>query len=49
VSLCGPADVVRERLRIYADAGVGTLIVAPVAASFEERRAQLRRVAELAG
>ena len=25
VSLCGPADVVRERLAVYRDAGVGTL------------------------
>jgi F420-dependent oxidoreductase-like protein len=49
VSLCGPRDVVRDRLRVYADAGVGTLIVAPVAHGFEERRAQLRQVAELAG
>ena len=48
VSLCGPPDVVRERLRVYEQAGVGTLIVSPVAATFEERREQLRRVAELA-
>jgi len=48
VSLCGPAGVVRERLRRYADAGVGTLIVAPMAAGFDERRAQLRQIAELA-
>ena len=49
VSLCGPPDVVRDRLRILEDAGVGTLIVAPVAYGFDERRAQLRQVAELAG
>jgi F420-dependent oxidoreductase-like protein len=49
VCLCGPPDVVRERLRVYRDAGVGTLIVAPVAHTFDERRAQLRQVAELAG
>jgi F420-dependent oxidoreductase-like protein len=49
VSLCGPPDVVRERLGVYREAGVGTLIVAPVARSFDERRAQLRQVAELAG
>src|SRR3954451_9226259 len=48
VSLCGPPDVVRARLRVYEQAGVGTLIVSPVATTFEERRAQLRRVAELA-
>src|SRR5215213_256953 len=48
VSLCGPADVVRERLAVFRDAGVGTLIVSPMAWSFDERRDQLRRVAELA-
>ena len=48
VSLCGPPDVVRERLRVYEQAGVGTLIVSPVAATFEARREQLRWVAELA-
>ncbi len=48
VTLCGPAEVVRERLGIYRDAGVGTLIVAPMAWTFEDRMAQLRQVAELA-
>jgi F420-dependent oxidoreductase-like protein len=48
VSLCGPADVVRERLGIYRDAGVGTLMVAPMAWTFEDRLTQLRQVAELA-
>jgi F420-dependent oxidoreductase-like protein len=48
VSLCGPADVVRERLAVFRDAGVGTLIVSPMAWSFEDRREQLRLVAELA-
>ena len=49
VSLCGPPDVVRERLAVYRDAGVGTLMVSPMAWSFEDRREQLRLVAELAG
>ena len=49
VSLCGPADVVRERLDVFRAAGVGTLIVSPMAWSFRERSDQLRRVAELAG
>ena len=49
VSLCGPADVVRERLAVFRAAGVGTLIVSPMAWSFRERSDQLRRVAELAG
>jgi F420-dependent oxidoreductase-like protein len=48
VSLCGPADRVRERLRIYADAGVGTLGVTPMAWTKDERIRQLRLVAELA-
>jgi F420-dependent oxidoreductase-like protein len=48
VSLCGPRDVVRARLRAFADAGVGTLIVTPMAFSADERIAQLRAVAELA-
>jgi F420-dependent oxidoreductase-like protein len=49
VTLCGPADRVRDRLRALEAAGVGTLIATPMAFTFEERRAQLRRLAELAG
>jgi F420-dependent oxidoreductase-like protein len=48
VSLCGPPDVVRERLAIYRDAGVGTLGVTPIAFTAAERLDQLRLVAELA-
>jgi F420-dependent oxidoreductase-like protein len=48
VSLCGPSDVVRERLAVYRDAGVGTLGVTPVAFTAEDRLTQLRLVAELA-
>jgi F420-dependent oxidoreductase-like protein len=48
VSLCGPPDVVRDRLAVFRDAGVGTLIVTPLAWTFEQRREQLRQVAELA-
>ena len=48
VSLCGPPDAVRERLAAYREAGVGTLMVAPMALTTEERTAQLRSVAELA-
>jgi F420-dependent oxidoreductase-like protein len=47
VSLVGPRDRVRERLRAYADAGVGTLGVSPMAWTRDERIAQLRAVAEL--
>jgi F420-dependent oxidoreductase-like protein len=48
VSLCGPREHVRERLAIYREAGVGTLMVTPMAWTAEERLEQLRLVAELA-
>src|SRR5215218_912730 len=48
VSLCGPPDVVRERLAVFRDAGVGTLMISPMAWSFGDRLEQLRLVAELA-
>jgi F420-dependent oxidoreductase-like protein len=48
VSLCGPADVVRDRLAVYRDAGVGTLGVTPTAFTAPERLQQLRLLAELA-
>jgi hypothetical protein len=48
VSLCGPKDVVRERLAVYRDAGVGTLGVTPTAFTAPERLEQLRLLAELA-
>ena len=48
VSLCGPKDVVRERLAVYRDAGVGTLGVTPTAFDGAERLEQLRMLAELA-
>ncbi|HTU79479.1 MAG TPA: LLM class F420-dependent oxidoreductase [Solirubrobacteraceae bacterium] len=47
VSLCGPKDVVRERLAVYRDAGVGTLGVTPTAFDPRERVEQLRLIAEL--
>jgi hypothetical protein len=49
VSLCGPPDVVRERLAVYRDAGVGTLGVTPTALNAGERLEQLRQLAEVAG
>jgi alkanesulfonate monooxygenase SsuD/methylene tetrahydromethanopterin reductase-like flavin-dependent oxidoreductase (luciferase family) len=48
VSIVGPRDHARERIRAYRDAGVDTLIVAPTALDNETRRQQLRLVAELA-
>jgi F420-dependent oxidoreductase-like protein len=49
VTLCGPADRVRERLEIYREAGVGTLGITPMAWDKAGRLEQLRVVAELAG
>jgi F420-dependent oxidoreductase-like protein len=48
VCLCGPRDVVADRLAAYRTAGVGTLMVSPMA-DRTERLEQLRAVAELAG
>jgi F420-dependent oxidoreductase-like protein len=48
VTLCGPREHVRDQLAVYRDAGVGTLMVAPMAWTFEDRMQQLRHVAELA-
>ncbi len=48
VTLCGPAEHVRERLAVYRGAGVGTLGVSPLAFTREERLTQLRMLAELA-
>jgi F420-dependent oxidoreductase-like protein len=49
ISLCGPRDVVRERLAAFREAGVGTLIVSPMAFDLQGRLEQLRAVAELNG
>ena len=48
LTLTGPRDVVRDRLAAFRDAGVGTLIVSPMAWSYADRLSQLRHVAELA-
>lgn len=48
VSLCGPRDAVRDRLSAFREAGVGTLMITPMAFTREERIEQLRAVAELA-
>jgi F420-dependent oxidoreductase-like protein len=48
VTLVGPADRVRERLAVFRDAGVGTLMVAPMAWTRDDRLEQLRVLAELA-
>jgi F420-dependent oxidoreductase-like protein len=48
VTLCGSEDRVRDRLAVYAQAGVGTLGVSPMAFDAESRLEQLKLVAELA-
>ena len=48
VSLCGPRDRVAERLEVYRDAGVGTLICAPMAFDFDSRRQMVHDLAEMA-
>jgi F420-dependent oxidoreductase-like protein len=48
VSLCGPRDAVRDRIAAFRDAGVGTLIITPMAFTADDRIEQLRAVAELA-
>ena len=47
ISLCGPRDVVKERLDHYRDAGVGTLLVTPAASTQEARLRMMRELAEL--
>jgi F420-dependent oxidoreductase-like protein len=49
VSLCGPRGAVRERIAAFREAGVGTLMITPMAFTAQERVAQLRAIAELAG
>jgi F420-dependent oxidoreductase-like protein len=48
VTLCGPRDFVRDRIAAFRDAGVGSLVVTPMAFTVEDRIAQLRAIAELA-
>jgi F420-dependent oxidoreductase-like protein len=48
VSLCGPADRVRDRVAAFREAGVGTLLVTPMAFDFDGRSRQLRQLAEIA-
>jgi F420-dependent oxidoreductase-like protein len=45
-SLCGPRDRVAERLNLYRDAGVGTLVVAPMAFDAEGRLRMMRDLVE---
>jgi F420-dependent oxidoreductase-like protein len=46
-TLAGPPDHIRERLAVYKDAGVGTLMFSPMDFTAEGRSRVLRTVAEL--
>src|SRR5215208_7371815 len=47
VSLCGPRERIKERLEAYREAGVGTLMITPMAWTAEGRSEMMRAVAEL--
>ena len=48
VALTGPKERVKERLDVYREAGVGTLLVTPAAANQEDRLRMMRDLAEIA-
>ncbi len=47
VAIVGPRDKVRDRLAVYEDAGVGTLIISTVAFDPEQRKQMVRDIAEM--
>jgi F420-dependent oxidoreductase-like protein len=47
ITLVGPKEKIAERLSVYRDAGVGTLIVTPVAMDAGERKAMVQDLAEM--
>jgi F420-dependent oxidoreductase-like protein len=47
ITLVGPRDKVKERLAVYREAGVGTLLVSVVASDPEQRRRMVRELAEM--
>src|SRR5919107_5664947 len=47
ITLVGPREKVRERLAVYREAGVGSLIVVPVSGDLDERRRMVRELAEM--
>ena len=47
-TLCGPRERIAERLAVYREAGVGTLITTPIASSADGRAEILRALPELA-
>jgi luciferase-like monooxygenase len=48
IALCGPKEAIAERLDVYRDAGVGTLLVTPMAETLEGRLKMLQDFAEIA-
>jgi alkanesulfonate monooxygenase SsuD/methylene tetrahydromethanopterin reductase-like flavin-dependent oxidoreductase (luciferase family) len=46
-SLAGPRDRIKERLDVYRDAGVGTLILTPMSFDPPERVRMVRELAEM--
>ena len=48
-ALIGPRDRIRDRVQRYAEAGVGTLSVAPFAGGLDERLHVVRTMAEIMG
>src|SRR3954464_4255406 len=46
-ALVGPVDRVKERLELYPEAGVGTLITTPIAPDMEGRSKMMRALADL--
>jgi F420-dependent oxidoreductase-like protein len=50
VSLCGPADVIASRLKLFSDVGIGHLTVTPaLGIAGVDRVSQLRQLAAIAG
>jgi F420-dependent oxidoreductase-like protein len=47
VTICGPRARVKERLEVYRAAGVGTLIISPMAFDPEQRKRTIRELAEM--
>jgi F420-dependent oxidoreductase-like protein len=48
VALCGPREAIADRLDVYREAGVGALLVTPVAPTVEDRAQMLRELAAVA-
>ncbi len=47
ISLCGPRERVKERLDVYKEAGVGTLITTPIALAEGDGKRMIRELAEM--